>query len=440
MTSLLSPPTRRRTDETSADPRSRRPLALVAAVGGIAAAVSTLAVCLLVGLVGWFLSDAGAHGTSGDALRVGALGWLVGHGAGVVVQGTQLTAVPLGLTLLFAWSSWRFGVRVGESVADHGPDHHALADGERDWTVASATGLFALGYVVTALVVAAVAGSAATAPDHARLVLWSLLLCVLAGGSGIAVGSGRAAVWVALLPPAVRATAATVRVLLLGWLAVSALVFGVALVVDGDTALNVMSQLHLGAGPAVLYVALMALVVPNAALFSSSYLLGPGFTVGSHTLVTPTAVTLGPVPMFPLLAALPDDGPTPAWTPALLLLGPLVAIAAVVLVQRRRPALRWDHGLVRGLASGVVSAILVGILAALAGGSVGPGRMAHVGPLAFDTLVHAVPSFGVGGLLAAAVMTWWQRRQQARLEPTSAADVGADVGADVAAGEPADRA
>jgi len=415
MSSLLTPSARRRTDaELRADLRIRRPLALVATLGGMAAALSTLVVCLAIGVVGWFLTDAGAHGTPSDALRVGALGWLAGHGSGVTVEGVRLTAVPLGPTLVFAWVIWRFGLKVGESVADHGPDHHALGDGERDWTVPAAGGLFTLGYVVTALVVAAISGTAATAPSSSRVLLWSVLLCLLAGGGGIAVGSGRAAVRMALLPAVARSTVATVRTLLLVWLGICGLVFAIAFLADGDTALNLMSQLHLGAGPAVLYVGLMVLLLPNAALFSSSYLLGPGFTVGAHTLVTPMSVTLGPVPMFPLLAALPGDGPTPAWTPYLLALGPIAAIVAVVLVQRRQPTLRWDHGAVRGLAAGVVAGIVIGIAAALAGGAVGPGRMADVGPLAFDTLTRGITSFGVGGLIAGTAMTWWQRRQAAK--------------------------
>ena len=403
---------RRRTDaELRADLRLRRPLALVATFGGIAAAGVTLAACLVVGVVGWFLTDAGAHGSPSGALRVGALGWLAGHGSGFAVQGVRITAIPLGLTLVFAWVTWRFGQRVGESVAEHGPDHHALADGERDWTVPAALGLFTIGYVAAALVVSAVSGSAETAPSDSRIVLFSLLICVLAGGSGIAAGSGRAAVWLALLPPLARSTFAAVRLLVLLWSAVSLIAFAAALVWDGDTALNVISQLHLGAGPAVLYVALMLLVVPNATLFSSSYLLGPGFTVGAHTLVSPAAVTLGPVPMFPLLAALPDESPTPAWTPYLLGLAPLVGALAVVLVQRRQPTLRWEQGAVRGLAAGVLAGIVLAVLAALAKGAVGPGRMADVGPLALDTLWHAITAFGIGGLLAGTGMTWWQRRR-----------------------------
>ena len=68
------------------------------------------------------------------------------HGSGVQVAGAHVTAVPLGLTLLAAVVVWRLGLRLGDSVSGHGPDADAIADGVRDWTVASATGLFTPGY------------------------------------------------------------------------------------------------------------------------------------------------------------------------------------------------------------------------------------------------------------------------------------------------------
>ena len=89
-----------------------------------------------IGVVGWFVSDAGTHGEPRDALQVGALGWLMAHGSGVSVDGVAVTAVPLFLTLLCAWATWRVGLRVGDSISGHGPDANGLADGERDWTVA----------------------------------------------------------------------------------------------------------------------------------------------------------------------------------------------------------------------------------------------------------------------------------------------------------------
>jgi hypothetical protein len=36
--------------------------------------------------------------------------------------------------------------------------------------------------------------------------------------------------------------------------------------------------------------------------------------------------------------------------------------------------------------------------------------MADVGPFSFDVFLHAVTAFGIGGLLGALAMTWWQRR------------------------------
>jgi hypothetical protein len=46
----------------------------------------------------------------------------------------------------------------------------------------------------------------------------------------------------------------------------------------------------------------------------------------------------------------------------------------------------------------------------IAGGAVGPGRMAEVGPAAGQVLVHAVVAFGGGGLVGGLLATWRQRR------------------------------
>src|SRR4051812_31436396 len=362
MTSLLPAPRRTRSDAARSDAAHRRPLVLLASLAGVAAAGTTLVVCLAGGVVGWFLTDAGAHGAPHDGLRVGALGWLTAHGSGVHVSGAHLTAVPLGLTLLAAAVVWRLGLRLGDSVSGHGPDADAIADGERDWTVASATGLFALGYAAVAVVTEHLASTPATAPSLARTLFWVVVLCGLVGGTAVAVGSGRAAIWTSFLPMSVRAAAAAAWRVLVWYAVVSAIVLGVALVVDWDGAVNVMSQLHTSPGAATLLVGLCVLVTPNAAVFSGSYLLGPGFAVGAHTMVTPTAVVLGPLPMFPLLAALPDVGPTPGWTVALLAVPPLVAAVAVFCALGRYPTDRWDEAAVRGVGAGLLCALAFAVL------------------------------------------------------------------------------
>lgn len=413
MTSLLPPSTARSSTSVGHDLAHRRPLVLVATLGGAAAALGPLLVCLALGVVGWFLTDAGAHGSSGDGLRVGAWAWLLGHGSGIRVEGVPVTAVPLGLTLVSAWTVWRLGLRVGDSVSGHGPDADRIADGERDWTVPVAAGLLAAGYVVVAVVTCVLATDTGSGVATGRVVGWSLLLCLGLGAPAVAVGSGRAAIWAAVVPPVLRLALPACRLVLLGWLAVAAAAFLVALVLDLGTAANVLSQLHTDAGAATLLVLVSLLVVPNAVAFAGSYLLGPGFSVGAGTLVSPTAVVLGPLPMFPLLAALPDAGPPPAWTAYLAVLPALVAALAVARHHLLVPADGWGEAVARGLAAGVLAGIAFGLLAGLAGGAVGPGRMRDVGPFELDVALHAITAFGVGGLVGALATTWWQRRSAA---------------------------
>ncbi len=378
-------------------------------LAGLAAAGSTLLVCLAVGVVGWFLSDAGVHGAPRDGMRAGALGWLAAHGSGLVVRGVAVDLVPLGLTAICAWVVWRTALRLGEAVSAHGPDAHRIADGERDWTVPAAVSTYFAGYAVVAVVTSSLAGGE-VAPSVTPVLGWTLLLTVCLAAPAVAIGSGRAAIWASYLPPVLRYGVRTALGVLGTFLVVSAVVLAVAFVVDLAAALNMASRLHTGAGEATLLGLVNGAFVPNATLFSGSYLLGPGFEVGAHTLVSPGAVVLGPLPLFPLLAALPAAGAVPAWTGAVVVVPPLVAALATARVQRRFPTLRWDEGAMRGCGGGIIAGFMFALLAALSGGAAGPGRMRFVGPFGFDVLVHAVTAFGIGGLLGGLAMTWWQRR------------------------------
>jgi hypothetical protein len=387
-----------------------RPLALVASLGGVAAALAPLLVLAAVGIIGWFTADAGAHGTPRAGMRIGAMAWLLGHGSGVTVQGAAVGVVPLGVTAMCAWAMWRLAHRVGEAVSGHGPDADRIADGERDFTVPAAVLLFFVGYAVVAVLVASVAPSVDAAPSTARVVWWSLLMSVAVAGPAIAIGSGRAAIWAALAPPVVR-DGVGAALAVLGWfLAASALAFVAALLLGIGEAATMMSQLHLSAGDAAVYSLANVGLAPNAVLFSGSYLLGPGFAVGGGTMVSPGLVVLGPLPLLPLLAALPGAGATAGWTASLVAVPPVVAALATAWWQRRRPTLRWDHGVLRGCGGGIAAGIAFTVLASVAGGAAGPGRMQHVGPFVPDVLVHAITAFGVGGLVGGLLMTWWQRR------------------------------
>jgi hypothetical protein len=186
--------------------------------------------------------------------------------------------------------------------------------------------------------------------------------------------------------------------------------FVIAFALDAGAALNVMSELHTDAGESSLYAGVSLVALPNAVLFAASYLLGPGFAVGTATVASPTAVVLGPVPMFPLLAALPDDGQPAGWVALVLLLPPVAAAWAAGASHRLYPTTRWEEAAVRGCGGGILAGLVVGGLAALAGGAVGPGRMHDVGPFAGQVTLHAVVALGLGALVGSLAATWSYRR------------------------------
>ena len=395
---------------TRGHPRSLVPVALL---GGAVAAAATLAVCLAVGLVGWFVTDAGTHGVPRDALRTGALAWLTAHGSGVSIGDVPVTLVPLGITAACSWACWRLGHRVGEMLSGHGPDAARLSDGERDWTVPVATGTFTAGYLLVAVGTLRMAEAAAAGAVPGRLVAWTVTLGLLVAGPAIAVGSGRAAIWASLVPRAVVAAAAGALRVLVGLLAVSVATLATALAMDLGSAANMFSRLHTDVGEGVVFAVLALMLVPNATAFAGSYLLGPGFVVGTQTLVSPGLVVLGPLPLFPLFAALPEEGTPMPWVAGLMALPPLAAAFAVARNQRRFPTRSYADGALRGCAAGILAGAGFAVLSVLAGGAAGPGRMRTLAPLADQVLVHGVLALGLGGLVGGLVATWWQRRTPA---------------------------
>jgi hypothetical protein len=172
----------------------------------------------------------------------------------------------------------------------------------------------------------------------------------------------------------------------------------------------VLSRLHPDTAGAALYTVVVAGFAPNASLLGGAYLLGPGFTVGTGTIVSPATVALGPLPAFPLLAALPQPGPGPAWATALVGVPVLLAAAASALTLRRFPALGYEGAALRSLGIGLLGGLGVAGAVVLSGGSAGPGRMSDVGAPALDTFVSAGVAVGTGALLGGLVATWWMRR------------------------------
>ena len=395
---------RRRSGPPTAGEPEGRPLTVTAAIAAVGAAGTTMVTFMGLAVIGWFLADAGAHGQTTDALRVGADVWLVGHGAQLTASGVPLGIVPLTVTAVLAVVLFRFGRWAGVTAQP----------AEDDRTVALAATILTGIYVVIAVITCVLATQESASPSLGRAILGSLLVAGVAGTLGMGVGTGRLRGWLDLVPAWIRAIAYGAAASFLLLVAVSAVLVAAALVTGLNEASAVMSELRLGPGDYVMYALATVAVAPNAVLFGSAYLLGPGFAVGTGTVVSPSVVTLGPVPAFPLLAALPGSGPTPEWAMAVLAVPVLVGAVGAVLAQRAYRVPAYDSAALRGFGCGFGGALITTLAISLAGGPMGTGRMADIGAPVWEVLVAAVMAMSMGGLVAGVATAWWQRRSLRR--------------------------
>jgi hypothetical protein len=377
-----------------------RPLTVSAALAAILAAGTTLLTCLATAVIGWFLAEAGAHGETTDALRAGADVWLVGHGSRVSVSGVPLGIVPLALTAALAGVLYRAGRWAGATSQPV----------EDDRTVGLAATILTGIYVVVAVVTCVLAAHESASPGLGRAILGSLLLAGACGTLGLAVGTGRLRGWVELVPPWIRAIAYGAASAFLLLVTAAALLVVVALGFGLNEAATVVSRLDLGPADYVAYGLATLAFAPNAVLLGAAYLLGPGFAVGTGTVVSPTVVALGPVPAFPLLAALPGNGPSPQWAVGLVAVPVVAGAVGAVLAQRAYRVPAYDSAALRGFGCGLGAALLTTVAVSLAGGPMGTGRMADIGASPAEVLVAGVAAMSLGGLFAGLATAWWQRR------------------------------
>ncbi|WP_316523720.1 cell division protein PerM [Kitasatospora brasiliensis] len=342
----------------------------------------------------WVMTPYADDGAPAVTRLAGVL-WLLGHGAPVLrgASDAPLSVTPLLLGVLAVARLYRAGAGVaarrGLRSRWGGPvavwaGYCAVAVGVTLHCAGSGT--FRSRVLPDLLVVALVAG-----------------LATAAGARSVTLLDGPFDSPLDRLPPPYRPAdgAPVVRVAALaagaGLIAAGALLTACSAVLAAVTGGGRGTAL-LGSGPAaVLGLLLLAVVLlPNAVLWGAAYALGPGFTVGGGTAVSPAGTALGRVPEFPLFALLPADGPG-GWRLAVTVLPLLAGVVPAVLLGRAATGLR-------GLASGrrsepwppaatavaaLAAALSVGAGAALlgwlSGGALAGDRLAWVGPVPWWT-------------------------------------------------------
>jgi hypothetical protein len=185
---------------------------------------------------------------------------------------------------------------------------------------------------------------------------------------------------------------------------------------------EVYRLLNPGVVGAVLLLLAQLAYLPNAVLWAIAYMLGPGFAVGAGTVAAPTGSVLGQLPAFPLFAALPTGthGSGPGWLAAAMLAFPYLAgVVGGLVAARLAPTAVLEAAPVRGFCCGVQTGIVLGLGSAFAGGPLGDGRMAAVGPSAWQVALVAALEVGIAAAVAAAAANWWYVRRTCGTEPAA---------------------
>ena len=350
-------------------PRPARPLVVTGAMAAGAAAASGLAALTTLTAIGWITAPHVGIGTGlVGVLRTAALLWLVAHHVGVTVHGAgRIGMLPLGLVLLpgtLLALAGRWVVHAGAVTRLRHVGYAAVA--------------LALPYTLLAGALAVACRSTQAAPSLWQAVVASFLLAFVAGGLGAARGLAPWSRLASLMP-------ARPRSIVLGMLGASALLTAVGAALAGVSLALHLPEVKAAAdalapGPAGAVLLLLAQLAyaPNAIIWAVAYVLGPGFAFGAGTAVAPTGSSLGALPVFPMLAALPSGGRS-AWVTILVLAMPYLAgVFAGIVTVRITPTPVIEAAALWGFAAGAATGALAGLAAAFAGGPLGDGRLAGV--------------------------------------------------------------
>jgi hypothetical protein len=415
------------------------------ALAACAVTATGLAIIMPLVLAGWIAAPHAGLGLPG-VLRAGTGLWLAAHHVGFALHGAgRIGMLPLGLVLIPGCLLWRAGrwlVRSGQVSSLPEVGYAALA--------------VAAPYAVLCGALALASRSPLAVPSLPQAVAGGFAIALCAAGLGAARALAPWRTLAGLLPPRPRSvvlgTAGSLA--LLG--VAGAILAGASLAAHLPEFRILNDSLGAGAVGTALLLLVQLAYVPNAVIWAVCFSLGPGFAFGTSTVVAPTGAALGPLPAFPLLAALPAGAhpSLPGWASAAVLAVPYLAGAfgGVVLVRAAVvPAI--EAAPVWGFVSGLATGCVTGVMAVFSGGPLGSGRLAAVGPSGWQSGLVAVLEVGVAAAVAAGLANLLRLRRDPELaaalapprarrpagRPAPGGDDGHRIFVDPRAGDDADR-
>ena len=176
-------------------------------------------------------------------------------------------------------------------------------------------------------------------------------------------------------------------------LGASSIVLGVALFYHLKTIENLTVVLQPGWLGGVLFLLLNILYVPNAVVATLSYLAGPGFAVGAHTLLSPLSHNISEIPVLPILGALPTGR------------HPMVLISTIAFLGAGVVLYNWtiSRNLRVMVQSYLATVVGIGLISFLSSGALLTKAMGAVGVSVWKLSSAIGVELGLGALLAFAV-------------------------------------
>lgn len=365
---------------------------LLAALDAAVAAAVGLVVLLAPFTLLWVLAF-GVHADWGALWPVSGALWQFGHGVPLEVNLPDELLSALGIAkeaAAFALSvpplaillfTLIFAARSGRRAAVAGAWLSGVLSGAAVFALISAlVGLTAQPAVLRAPLTAAIAIPAAV--YLAGLLAGALNRAWSEGDDGIVdrvhdVVDGWGD-WAPVPAESLRGTAAAVVALT----AAAAIGFAVMTLLRGGEVIALFEAARVDALGATMLTLGHLGYLPTLLVWAVSWLAGPGFALGAGTVVSPAGTELGVLPGLPVLGLVPAN--SSMWMLVTVLV-PIGCGALAGWIVRSR--LVWERtgsgmGPRAAIAGGIalLSAGTTALAAVLASGSIGPGRLAEVGP------------------------------------------------------------
>lgn len=198
-----------------------------------------------------------------------------------------------------------------------------------------------------------------------------------------------------------------------GLIGIASVYFALLLIASYATVVGLFESLGPSVmGLIVLFIGQLALI-PNFVIWIASWLVGPGFSLGSAAHFSPLGTDIQAVPALPILGSLPTNVDSIGFS--LIALPVLVAVVATMLAKRAQPSAPSRGALnsivtvvSTAVVSTVIAVVVLSVPAVLSSGAFGPGRFIDVGIIGSDFATWWAIEVLAGSILGALAFDVWR--------------------------------